>query len=85
MSSVSNSNKTDTNKESLSYLVLYSYDTDTVNLDNDSYIICDSQDIKEIITQVREDWNSDINIEKLIILPFYKSQLKRIKQTLELV
>jgi len=83
---VSNSNKTDTNKESLSYLVLYSYDTDTVNyLDNDSYIICDSQDIKEIITQVRENWNSDINIEKLIILPFYRSQLKRIKQTLELV
>jgi len=82
---VSNSNKPDTNKESLSYLVLYSYDTDTVNLDNDSYIICDSQDIKEIITQVREDWNSDINIERLIILPFYKSQLKRIKQTLELV
>lgn len=82
---MSDSNKTDTNKESLSYLVLYSYSTDEFSFDNDSYIISDSQKIEDIVKLVQTEWDSDIEINHLAVIPFYRSQIKRIKQTLELV
>lgn len=85
MSRVSTSDKQDTNQESVSYLVLYSYNEEGNNLDYDSYIITDKTNVKEIIEVVLNDWNNDIEIEHLRIIPFYRSQIKRIKQTLELV
>ena len=83
------SNKQNTNKESVSYLVLYALqsksNTDIENLDYDSYLITEANNPKEILEYVKNNWNEDIEPEHLYILPFKKSQIKRIKQTLELV
>ena len=64
MSSVSNSNKQNTNKESVSYLILYTDykegNTDTKNLDYDHYLILNEvKNAKDILSQVRDNWNQD--------------------------
>lgn len=82
VSSVSNSNKQDSNKESVSYLVFFS--NDDGNLDESSYLICPTKE--NIFIQAQNDWDIDLeDLDKLRILPFKTSQFLRIKQTIELV
>lgn len=83
VSSVSNSNKQDSNKESVSYLVFGTYENS--NLDNECYMVINKpMTLAEIVDKVHDEWDS-YEIDKVRILPFKMSQLKRIKQTLELV
>ena len=83
VSSVSNSNKQNTNKESVSYLVFSTYENDS--LDTESYIVIDKpMTLAEIVDKIHDQW-AGYELEKLRILPFKMSQIKRIKQTLELV
>ncbi len=83
VSSVSNSNKQDSNKESVSYLVFGT--SENGNLDTDYYMVINKpMSLAEIVDKVYDEWD-DYEIEKLRILPMKMSQIKRIKQTLELV
>ncbi len=78
-----NSNKPDPNKESLSYLIMYTYNQESnnqQNLDQGSYLI--TNNFEEIIPLVHKIRNIDITIR---VLPFFPSQIKSIKQTIELV
>ncbi len=53
--------------------------------DCESYLIVTPENgVEDIVKTVQAEWDG-IDLEDLIILPFYKSQYKRIKQTLELV
>ena len=80
---MSNSNKQDTNKESVSYLVFGTYENG--NLDNECYMVINKpMTIAEIVSKVHAEWDN-YEIDKVRILPFKLSQIKRIKQTLELV
>lgn len=82
---MSNSPKSDSNKENISYLVLYAYHAEGNDFDHDSYLIVQG-DIQEILAKAHEAWDCNIDAEEhLRIIPFYESQIKRIKQTLELV
>jgi hypothetical protein len=83
VSRVSNSNKSDTDKESVSYLV---FGTDDGQLDTECYFVVDKEKatVQDIVEQVHCDWDG-YSIERIRVLPFKKSQLKSIKQTLELV
>lgn len=83
VSSVSNSNKQDSNKESVSYLVFYCNDANQKHLDGETYLVCNS--LEEIPKQLNSEWDRTVDDEEILVLPFYNSQLKRIKQTLELV
>lgn len=83
VSSVSNSNKPNTNKESVSYLV---FGTDVGQLDTECFIVIDKEKatVQDIVEQLNCDWDG-YSIERIRVLPFKRSQLKSIKQTLELV
>jgi hypothetical protein len=83
VSRVSNSNKPDTNKESVSYLV---FGTDGGQLDAECYFVVDKEKatVQDIVNVVNNHWEG-YPIEHIRVLPFKKSQLKSIKQTLELV
>lgn len=83
VSRVSNSNKPDTDKESVSYLV---FGTDDGQLDTECYFVVNKEKatVQDIINEVHCDWEG-YPIERIRVLPFKKSQLKSIKQTLELV
>ena len=83
VSSVSNSDKQDTNKESVSYLVFGTYENG--NLDSECYMVINKpMTLAEIVDKVHGEWDG-YELEKLRILPIKMSQIKRIKQTLELV
>ena len=83
MPSVSNSNKQDTDKEGVSYLVFGTYENG--NLDGEIYMVINKpMTLAEIVDKVHDEWDG-YEPEKLRILPFKMSQIKRIKQTLELV
>ncbi len=81
---MSNSSKSNTNQESVSYLILYSFDANSEDFDYDSYLIVDTKP-EDIPKVVKETWDESIPVENIRVIPFYKSQVKRIKQTLELV
>ena len=77
MSSVSNSNKQDSNKESVSYLILcsdYAESNNIENVDYDSYLIFHgNHSAKEILDKVKDHWDPEIEPENLFIVPFKKS------------
>jgi hypothetical protein len=83
---MSNSSKPDTNPESVSYLIMFSYShggSILEDLDKDSYLFANS--IEEVMPLVHAHWDHDIEFKDIRVLPFYPSQIKSIKQTLELV
>ena len=72
--------------ENLSYLIMFSYNhggTVLTNLDKESYLFADS--IEEIMPLVHKEWNNDLEVKDIRVLPFYPSQIKCLKQTVELV
>ncbi len=82
---MSNRSKSNTNQESVSYLIFFSFSKDRADLDGNGYLITNTSDLKEIIEFVHQEWDQTIKPEHLRVLPFKKSDLKAIKQTLELV
>ena len=81
---MSNSNKQNTNKESVSYLAFVSNDSNHNHLDCEEFLVCDS--LEEIINKIQIEWSilpEDFDVVR--VLPIKMSQLKRIKQTPELV
>jgi hypothetical protein len=62
------------------------FGTDSGKLDTECYFVVDKEKatVQDIVEQVHCDWDG-YSIERIRVLPFKKSQLKSIKQTLELV
>jgi hypothetical protein len=64
----------------------YAESNNIENVDYDSYLIFHGEhNAKEILDKVRDNWNTEIEPGNLFIVPFKKSDVKRIRQTLELV
>jgi hypothetical protein len=82
VSSVSESNKSNTNSNDTSYLV---FGTSEGLLDNESYEIYSGKTkIEDIVDSIQSTWDG-YPIKDLRVLKFKTSDLKSIKQTLELV
>ena len=74
--SVSNSNKQDSNKESVSYLVFGTNSDGT--LDGECFIVIDKpMPLAEIVNKVQGEWDG-YELEKLRILPIKMSQIKQV-------
>ena len=83
VSSVSNRDKQDNYKENISYLIFYCTDAKQKHLDGETYLVCEK--LEDIPRKLNNEWDTDIEDLEILVLPFYPSQLRRIKQTLELV
>ena len=84
VSSVSNSNKQNTNKESVSYLVAYKNQAGYID-DKESFsVFSEVTSVDELYNWVCDEFATN-NINQFVVIPFYDSQIKCFKQTLELV
>ena len=78
-----NSNKQNTDKESVSYLVFGTCENG--DLDEECFIVIKKpMSLNEIVNMVHNEWGN-YELNKLRILPIKMSQMKSIKQTIELV
>ena len=85
VSSVSNSNKQNTDKESVSYLVAYKDQTTGHIEDNGGFAVFRNvKNINELSNLIYDEFDTT-DLGLFVVLPFYNSQIKRFKQTLELV
>ena len=63
--------------------MFYCVNSNQKQLDGETYLVCNS--LEDIPKQLSNEWNLTVGDDEILVLPFYTSQLKRIKQTLELV
>lgn len=85
VSSVSNSNKQNTNKESVSYLVAYKNETTGYIEDKEAFsVFNDVKSVNELYNHIYDTFDTT-DMDQFVVLPFYNSEIKRFKQTLELV
>lgn len=84
MPSVSTGNKPNTNKVNFTYLVLVT-EKDCKDLDCEEYWVFDGKmTFKEILLEIGETWNN-MDVERLRFIKVRNTDVKRVKQTLELV
>lgn len=84
VSSVSNSNKQNTNQESVSYLVAYKNPLGYIE-DNAAFAVFD--DVENVYDLYKRIYNAfdTTDTDQFVVLEFYNAGLKTFKQTLELV
>ena len=84
VSSVSVSNKQNTDKESVSYLVAYKNSVGCIEDTEAFAVFNDVEDVYDLYKRIYNAFDTT-DTDKFVVLEFYNAGLKTFKQTLELV